>query len=230
MPFKDAAPGSSLFIFHQIRSICWEKSDWTCCILQLYSSSFSTPLVHLVRIIPSLYSPGRGETVQNPEGQGCDPPARRSAGRAGDARGGAVFPPQNGTEQRSPATLPDKGKEKQKAKPPRRHRARRANWAGGSAGGWGGGPGLLTPPAQRCPGRGQGTSRQRRAQGCGCCWGPCVPVPKASSERPLPRAACSPAAPPAWPPLRGEHRQHPPSPPVLPSNMLSALQAPKRSL
>ena len=180
-------------------------------------------------------------------------PARRTAGRAGGcspaaARSEAVFPPKNETEQRKPATPTDKGKGKTKGKaaplPPNTPgklgswqcgglgqgaRAARVWWGCGAArgSGWGFSP----PPAQRCPGRGRGTSQQTRASGCDCCWGLCVSVPKASSDCSSPPGFVQPpAAPPPWHPLRWEHKQHLPSPLVLPSNMLRALQAPERSL
>lgn len=191
-----------------------------------------------------LYSSERGETVQNPGGKGHEPACAWDRGAVGGcspaaAQREAVFPPKNETEQRKPTT--DRQREaKQKAKLPRCHRSCRVatRWAGAGGRGspslvgpWGcQGSGLLTPPAQRCPGRGQGTSQQTRASGCGCCWGLRVLVPRASSDRSSPPGWVQhPAAPPPWHPLWWEHKQHLSSTQVLPSDTLRALQAPERS-
>ena len=158
--------------------------DWTCCILQLCSSSFLTSLARLVRIMSSLYSSERGETVQNPGGKGqerawdCGASGMMLPG--GSSEGSCFFHPKM-REPRKPATLTDKGKEKQKAKLPHCYRTGRASWAGGNVVGWGRGPrqpesGLTPPsPAGAQEGAEGPRSRQERAAvaGAGGCACPC---------------------------------------------------------
>lgn len=177
-------------------------------------------------------------------GRATSRPARGTAGQWGDAPlrqlgGKPCFHPKMRRSRGNPQQT-DKGRQNKRQSCPAA--TERAGWqhgglgqgAGAARAWWGHGAargrGFSPPPAQRCPGRGQGTSQQTRASGCGCCWGLRVPVPRASSDRSSPPGWVQhPAAPPPWHPLWWEHKQHLSSAQVLPSDTLRALQAPELS-